>query len=60
MAGKKQQEIKTFTSTCDKDYDRHTYKLVLNNNKAIVLQDYEHVRAYWFQYKEHLKCVEVL
>ena len=60
MASKKQQAIKTFTSTCDKDYDRHAYKLVLNNDKAIVLQDYEHVRAYWYQYKEHLKYVEVL
>jgi len=59
MASKK-QEIKTFTSTCNKDYDRHSYKLILNNGKAVVLQDYEHVRAFWFQNKEHLRCVEVL
>ena len=57
MASKK---IETFTSTCKKDYDRHTYKLVLNNGKAIVLEDYEHVRAYWYPYKEHLRYVEVL
>ena len=58
MARKK--KLETFTSTCDKPYDRHTYKLVLNNGKAVILEDYEMVRAYWFQFKEHLKSVEVL
>ena len=60
MASKKSQTLKTFTSTCDKDYDRHTYKLVLKNGKALVLQDYEMVRAYWYQYRVQLDSVEVL
>ena len=60
MASKKPQTLKTFTSTCDKDYDRHTYKLVLKNGKALVLQDYEMVRAYWYQYRVQLDSVEVL
>ena len=60
MASKKPQELKTFTSTCDKDYDRHTYKLVLKNGKALILEDYEMVRQYWYQYKTQMECVEVL
>ena len=57
---RKKKKLKTFTCTCDKPYDRHTYKLILNNDKSVVLEDYEMVRQYWFQFKEHLKCVEVL
>tara|TARA_Y100001973_G_C5131830_1_gene298195 strand:- start:158 stop:340 length:183 start_codon:yes stop_codon:yes gene_type:complete len=60
MARKKKQALKTFTSTCEKPYDRHTYKLLLNNGKAIILDDYEMVRAYWHQFRGHLKSVEVL
>ncbi|AOV59291.1 hypothetical protein C440309_068 [Synechococcus phage S-CAM4] len=33
-----------FTSTSDKPYDRHYYTI---NNKRF--DDYEHLRAYWFQ-----------
>ena len=40
----------TFTTYCDKDYDRHTYKLVLNNGKAVIIEDYEVVRSFWYQY----------
>ena len=59
MASKK-QKLKTFTCTSTEPYDRHTYKLVLKNGKAIVLQDYEHVRAMWYQYRQQLERVEVL
>ena len=54
------RKLKTFTSTCPKDYDRHTYKLCLKEGKVIVLQDYEQVRAYWYQFRDQLECVEVL
>jgi len=61
MASKEHKKTPvTFTSTCDKDYDRHTYKLVLKNGKALVLEDYEMVRQYWYQYKAQLEAVEVL
>ena len=58
MASKK--KLNTFTSTCNKDYDRHTYKLVLKNGKALILEDYQMVRQYWYQYKDQMDCVEVL
>ena len=40
---------KSFTSTSPEDYDRHHYKLILKNGKAIVLEDYESARNLWFQ-----------
>jgi hypothetical protein len=49
-----------FESYCDKPYDRHTYKLNLTNGKAIVLEDYDQVRAFWYRYRQQLKSVEVL
>ena len=52
--------LKSFTSTSEEDYDRHTYKLVLKNGKAIVLEDYESARNLWFQFKSQCDIVEVL
>ena len=49
-----------FESYCDKPYDRHTYKLVLSNGKAIVLEDYDQVRAFWYKFRQQLKSLEVL
>ena len=56
----KKQKIKTFTNTCDKDYDRHKYKLVLKNGKAIVFEDYESARNMWYQYSSQLERIDVL
>jgi len=36
-----------FTTYCDKDYDRHHYKLVFENGKGIVFGDYDTLREYW-------------
>jgi len=58
MASK--EELKEFTSTCDKDYDRHKYKLCLKNGKAIVLEDYDMARSYWYQFRQQMDHVEVL
>lgn len=50
-----------FTNTSDDPYDRHTYRVLLTNNKNIILHDYELVRSLWFQYeKKFLNTVEVL
>ena len=43
------RKLKTFTNTCNKDYDRHHYRLILKSGKAIVLEDYESARNLWFQ-----------
>ena len=49
-----------FESYCDKPYDRHTYKLILSNGKAIILEDYDQVRVFWYQFRQQLKSLEVL
>ena len=54
------RKLKTFTSTCQKDYDRHTYKVVLKDGQSVILDDYEKTRAFWYQFREQLDCVEVL
>ena len=38
-----------FTQTSDEPYDRHTYELVLPSGKTLMFQDYEHLRAIWFE-----------
>jgi hypothetical protein len=52
--------MKTFTATCPKDYDRHTYKLVLSNGKAISFDDYRTATYHWYQYKDHASHIEVV
>ena len=41
-----------FTTYCDKDYDRHTYKLVLKNGKSVTFEDYNVMRYHWYQYRK--------
>lgn len=53
--------IKNFTQTSDEPYDRHRYKIVFSEGKEIILDDYEHVQAIWFQTaSSFLSHVEVL
>ena len=50
-----------FTQTSDGSYDRHSYRIVLTNGKSIVLEDYDRVRAFWFEYdSKFLSHVEVI
>ena len=57
MAYKDGEDFETY---CDKPYDKHKYKMVLKNGKAVVYEDYETMRAYWYHYKEHVDRVEVI
>ena len=50
----------TFTTYCDKDYDRHTYKIVLNNGKSVVFESYELMRYQWYQWRNNCSHVEVI
>jgi Mg-chelatase subunit ChlD len=51
-----------FTSTSDKPYDRHTYKIILSDGRYKDFDDYEYMRAYWMQTTQiyGLQSVEVL
>ncbi len=54
------KEGETFTTYCDKDYDRHTYKIVFNNGKSISFESYEVMRYHWYQWKVSCSHVEVI
>ena len=50
-----------FTQTSDKSYDRHKYQINLTNGKSVVFDDYDIMRAAWFQTDSmFLKSVDVL
>ena len=51
-----------FTQTSDGPYDRHKYKLIFKNRKAMVFDDYETLRKVWFEWagSKQLHKVEVL
>lgn len=37
-----------FTSTCNKSYDRHTYKITFGDGKEQLFGDYETMKNFWF------------
>ncbi len=50
-----------FTQTSDGDYDRHVYRVVLKDGRSTIIDDYEQMRAFWFQYESKLLShVEVI
>ena len=51
---------KWFEETSDLPYDRHDYKVYTQTGKTYVFDDYEMVRAFWFQSKKLLSHIEVL
>jgi len=50
----------TFTTYCDKLYDRHHYKLNTIDGESVIIEDYEMLRATWYHYKNDVESVEVL
>tara|TARA_B100001057_G_C22740932_1_gene907713 strand:- start:334 stop:549 length:216 start_codon:yes stop_codon:yes gene_type:complete len=50
-----------FKVTCDKPYDRHSYRLHLTDGRSVDFDDYEKLHATWFQTANmFLGTVEVL
>ena len=45
----KPTDSRYFKQTSDESYDRHTYELILPTGRSLVFQDYEHLRAVWFE-----------
>jgi len=52
--------MEIFTATSPESYDRHTYKIVMKNGKAIAFDDYKVASYHWYQYREHASHIEVL
>jgi len=50
-----------FKQTCDKPYTRHHYKLVYDDGREVVFDNYEDVQVTWFQRSGNfLSHIEVL
>lgn len=49
-----------FTTYCDKDYDRHNYRVVLTNGKTTVVDNYDLVKAIWYTDDYDVDHIEVL
>ena len=49
-----------FTTYCDKPYDRHKYKMVMEDGSSGIIDDYELVRYFWYQQRKHIKTVIVI
>jgi len=42
-------KLKTFTNTSTEPYDRHFYVVSYPDGRTYTFEDYEHMRAWWFQ-----------
>jgi len=55
------QQMKIFKQTSDEPYLRHDYKLIFENGREVIFDNYEDVQVTWFQRSGHfLSHVEVL
>lgn len=50
----------TFTTYCDKPYDRHTYKLKLKNGKSVVFEDWQVAAYHWYQWRSECVTIEIV
>ena len=41
--------VEIFTQTSDDPYDRHSYRLNVPGSNSVVIEDYELLRAIWFE-----------
>ena len=51
--------METFTNTCDKDYDRHTYVLHFKNGRRPMFDDWAQCASTWYIYRKHVSHIEV-
>ena len=53
----------TFNQTCDKPYTRHHYKLVYDDGREVIFDDWEGVQVTWFQrggnYLSHVEVLDI-
>jgi hypothetical protein len=55
------EKVKTFKQTSDEPYLRHHYKLVYNDGREVIFNNYEDVQLTWFQTAgQFLSHIEVL
>ena len=58
--GSQDTTLKTFTTYCDKPYDRHVYRMYSKDGKYITFDDYELMRYYWYQMRKEVSHVTIV
>ena len=43
-------ELVTYTQTCDKSYERHSYIVYFKDGNRRLFDNWEEVQAFWFQF----------
>lgn len=61
--GNVDEKVKTFKQTSDEPYLRHHYKLVYNNGREVIFDNYEDVQVTWFktagQFLSHVEVLDI-
>lgn len=55
-------DLQVFQQTSDEPYDRHTYEVVLTNQKRVKFKWFDEAREFWFlhsQIPDYLDFIEV-
>ena len=54
--------LEVFKQTSDEPYVRHDYKLIFEDAKEVVFDNYEDVQVFWFQrsgfYLSHIEVID--
>ena len=55
----RREAVEVFTATSDKPYDRHSYRVIYANGKAVEVGSYDEAQLLWFS-KPTPKVIEVV
>lgn len=50
----------TFTTYCDKCYDRHTYRILWKDGSSTDFDSYDLLKYHWYQNKEMAESVKII
>ena len=53
-------DLKHFTVTSDKIYDRHKYKVTFKNGKSVTFDDYDTMKYMWYRWQDDVEKVDVI
>tara|TARA_B100000674_G_scaffold379772_1_gene322431 strand:+ start:551 stop:778 length:228 start_codon:yes stop_codon:yes gene_type:complete len=54
------EAVEVFTSTSDKPYDRHSYRVIYGNGKAVEVGSYDEAQNLWYGSTPRPKVIEVV
>ena len=55
-----EDNLKHFTVSSDKLYDKHKYKVYFKDGTSVIYEDYETMKYIWYQNREQVDHVDVV